>query len=102
MPTDAMLASCGVPYVSLQNGFYAESALYQLRGLKDTGKLVLPADGPVSWTARADLAEAAVLLGPGVLADGPSPALTAVRPLWSFWEIGHRKALHRLLKAELE
>ena len=78
VPTDALLAGCGVPYVSLQNGFYAESALYQLRGLRDTGRIALPADGPVSWTARADLAEAAVavLLEPGLLPNGPSPALT--------------------------
>lgn len=78
VPTDALLADCGVPYVSLQNGFYAESALFQLRGLKQTRTVELPADGPVSWTARADLAEAAVavLLEPGLLPDGPSPALT--------------------------
>ena len=77
-PTDALLAECGVPYVSLQNGFYAESALYQLQGLRDTGRIALPQDGPVCWTARADLAEAAVavLLDPGLLADGASPALT--------------------------
>ena len=83
VPTDALLADCGVPYVSLQNGFYAESALYQLRGLKETGRLALPADGPVSWTARADLAEAAiaVLLKPGLLPDGPSPALTGFEML---------------------
>ena len=46
-----------------------------------TGKVCpdeLPGDGPVSWTARADLAEAAVavLLEPDLLEDGPSPALT--------------------------
>ncbi len=78
VPTDALLADCGVPYVSLQNGFYAESALFQLRGLKQTGTIALPIDGPVSWTARTDLAEAAValLLKPGLLPDGPSPALT--------------------------
>ncbi len=78
VPTDALLRGCGVPYVSLQNGFYAESALFQLGGLKDSGRIALPADGPVSWTARADLAEAAVavLLNPGLLPDGPSPALT--------------------------
>ena len=78
VPTDALLAACGVPYVSLQNGFYAESALFQLRGLKETGRISLPTDGPVSWTARADLAQAAVavLLEPGLLEDGPSPALT--------------------------
>lgn len=79
VPTDALLAECGLPYVSLQNGFYAESALYQLRGLRETPRIALPQDGPVSWTARADLAEAAaaVLLEPGLLADGASPALTA-------------------------
>ncbi len=79
VPTEALLAGCGVPYVSLQNGFYAESALFQLRGLRETGKIALPEDGPVSWTARADLAEAAaaVLLEPGLLADGASPPLTA-------------------------
>ncbi len=79
VPTDALLAECGVPYVSLQNGFYAESALYQLRGLRETGKITLPKDGPVSWTARADLAAAAValLLEPGLLPDGASPPLTA-------------------------
>ena len=78
VPTDALLAECCVPYVSLQNGFYAESALFQLRGLRETGRIVLPQDGPVNWTARADLAEAAVavLLDPGLLADGASPALT--------------------------
>lgn len=78
VPTDALLAECGVPYVSLQNGFYAESALYQLRELRETGRIALPQDGPVSWTARADLAEAAVavLLEPSLLADGPSPPLT--------------------------
>ena len=79
VPTDALLAKCGMPYVSLQNGFYAESAFFQLRGVRDTGKIALPQDGPVSWTARADLAKAAVavLLEPGLLADGASPALTA-------------------------
>ena len=78
VPTEALLAKSGVPYVSLQNGFYAESALFQLRGLRETGKVALPADGPVSWTARADLAAAAVavLLQPGLLEDGKSPALT--------------------------
>ena len=78
-----MLAACGIPYASLQNGFYAESALYQLHGWKGTGRIALPADGPVSWTARTDLADAAVavLLKPELLADGPSPALTGSETL---------------------
>ncbi len=93
VPTDALLAQCGVPYVSLQNGFYAESALFQLQGLKETNRLALPADGPVCWTARADLAAAAVavLLEPGLLPDGPSPALTASAML-DFAEIAHMAA----------
>lgn len=78
VPTDALLATCGVPYVSLQNGFYAESALFQLKDVRETNKIVLPKDGPVNWTARADLAEAAVavLLNPNLLNDGISPPLT--------------------------
>lgn len=82
-PTDALLAACGVPYVSLQNGFYAESALYQLKGIRESGTLALPQDGPVSWTARADLAAAAVavLLEPKLLPDGLSPALTGSETL---------------------
>ena len=80
--TEALLQSSGVPYVSLRNGFYAESALFQLSGVKQTGKISLPADGPVSWTARADLAEAAVaaLTEPGLF-DGISPPLTSAHTL---------------------
>lgn len=76
--TEALLQGSGVPFVSLRNGFYAESALYQLQGVKETGRLALPADGPVSWTARADLAEAAIAaLTDTTLFDGISPPLTA-------------------------
>ncbi len=76
--TEALLLASGVPFVSLRNGFYAESALYQLGGIKETGRLALPEDGPVSWTARADLAAAAVAtLTQPSLFDGITPALTA-------------------------
>ena len=80
--TEALLQSSRVAYVSLRNGFYAESALYQLGGLKQTGKISLPEDGPVSWTARADLAEAAVaaLTEPGLF-DGISRPLTSSQTL---------------------
>ena len=80
--TEALLQSSRVPFVSLRNGFYAESALYQLGGMKETGQLALPEDGPVSWTARADLAEAAVaaLIDPSLF-DGITPPLTASEAL---------------------
>lgn len=44
--TEALLAASGVPYVSLRNGFYAESALFQLGSLKQAGKISLPEDWP--------------------------------------------------------
>ena len=76
--TEALLLTSGVPFVSLRNGFYAESALYQLGGMKETGQLALPEDGPVSWTARADLAVAIVAaLKNTSLFDGITPPLTA-------------------------
>ena len=80
--TEALLATSGVPFVSLRNGFYAESALLQLGDFKESGKISLPEDGPVSWTARADLAEAAVavLTRPGLF-DGISPPLTNAETL---------------------
>lgn len=87
--TEALLQACGVPYVSLRNGFYAESALFQLGGVKQAGKIVLPEDGPVSWTARADLAEAAVAaLTRTDLFDGISPPLTGSEDL-DFADIAH-------------
>lgn len=87
--TEALLQASGVPYVSLRNGFYAESALHQLGAMKDAGKIALPEDGPVSWTARADLAEAAVaaLTSPGLF-DGISPPLTGPAML-DFADVAH-------------
>jgi NAD(P)H dehydrogenase (quinone) len=80
--TETLLQASGIPYVSLRNGFYAESALYSLGNLKKDGKLVLPEDGHVSWTSRADLAEVAVvaLTQPGLF-DGISPPLTGSQKL---------------------
>jgi len=86
MPTHAAteqhLESAGTPYTSLRNGFYA-STLRRLAGpALQTGRLVAPADGPVSWTAHDDLAEAAAILlaDPGRF-DGPTPPLTAPQAL---------------------
>ena len=76
--TERLLEASGVPFVSLRNGFYAESSLYQLGGLRETGKLALPKDGPVSWTVRDDLAAAAVAaLTDTSLFDGVTAPLTA-------------------------
>lgn len=75
--TEALLEASGLPFVSLRNGFYAESAFYQLGGMRESGKLRLPDDGPVSWTVRNDLAEAAAIaLTDTSLFDGITPPLT--------------------------
>ncbi len=77
--TEDALRACGVPFTSLRNGFYAASAVrFVAPALADGGEVALPADGPVSWTAHADLAEAAaVILADEGRFDGPTPPLTA-------------------------
>ena len=76
--TERNLEASDVPFTSLRHGFYAESCLHMIGdGLKG-GELRVPEDGPVSWTARADLAEAdAAILASDEPWDGPTPPLTA-------------------------
>ncbi|MFB9834476.1 SDR family oxidoreductase [Actinoallomurus acaciae] len=75
--TETALRDSGVPFTSLRNGFYAASGAMLLDDALRTGELAVPEDGPVSWTAHADLAEvtALALTGDGGL-DGLTPALT--------------------------
>lgn len=76
--TEAFLADGGAPFTSLRHGFYAESALHLIGHGLEAGEIRTPEDGPVSWTARADLAEAdAILLAEEGRLDGVSPPLTA-------------------------
>ena len=80
--TEEYLAESGVPFTALRNGFYAGTIGYYLGAALETGRFALPADGPVSWTAHDDLAEAAAvaLADDGVL-DGVTPPLTAAETL---------------------
>ena len=67
-----------MPFTSLRHGFYAESALHLIGHGLQQGEIRAPEDGPVSWTARADLAEAdATLLAEEGRLDGITPPLTA-------------------------
>ncbi|WLQ53021.1 NAD(P)H-binding protein [Streptomyces poriferorum] len=80
--TEQALSKAGVPYTALRNGFHASAAVQFLGHAAASGSLVLPEDGPVSWTAHADLADAAA----AVLADegrfeGPTPPLTSAQSL---------------------
>ncbi|TDD60564.1 SDR family NAD(P)-dependent oxidoreductase [Kribbella antibiotica] len=80
--TEQHLAESGVPFTALRNGFYASTTAWHLRTALATGELRVPADGPVSWTAHPDLADAAViaLTDPDRL-QGTTPALTGPEAL---------------------
>lgn len=80
--TEAMLAQSGIAWTALRNGFYATSGIMLLGNAKSTGLVEAPEDGKVSWTAHADLAEAAaaVLAKEGSF-DGPTPPLTGSEAL---------------------
>lgn len=79
--TEKLLRESGVAFTVLRNGFYTASAVMLLGDAVETGELALPEDGPVAWTAHADLAEAAALaLTTGDL-DGVTPALTAAEAI---------------------
>ncbi|MGW7541355.1 NmrA family NAD(P)-binding protein [Streptomyces sp. NPDC054770] len=75
--TEEALAASGVPWTSLRNGFHAASGLHFLAEGLESGEVALPVDGPVCWTAHADLAEAAaVILADEGRFEGPTPSLT--------------------------
>ncbi len=76
--TEAVLQASGVAFISLRNWFYAASGLMLMGQALETGQLVAPEDGPVSWTAHADLTEAAaIMLANEGCVDGLTP-LTAL------------------------
>ncbi len=80
--TEEALRACGVQFTALRNGFHAASAALLLGQAVRSGVIALPADGPVCWTAHADLAEAAAaILADEGRFDGPTPPLTAARAL---------------------
>ena len=80
--TEAFLADGGLTFTSFRHGFYAESALHLVGQGLQAGEIVAPEDGPVSWTARADLAEAdAIVLAEEGRLDGVTPKLTAPEAL---------------------
>ncbi|OKJ66546.1 NmrA family NAD(P)-binding protein [Streptomyces sp. CB02460] len=70
--TEQLLASSGLAWTALRNGFYAHSLGWLLGNWQQSATITAPADGPVSWTDRADAAEAAAVILAGDRAfDGP-------------------------------
>jgi NAD(P)H dehydrogenase (quinone) len=82
--TEQLLADSGVAWTSLRNGFYAHSLGWLMGPWRETGVITVPADGPVSWTAREDAAEAAaaVLDSDGVH-DGPTTLTAGTAPTFA-------------------
>lgn len=60
--TEEVLERSGLPWTSLRNGFYAHTLTWLAGDWRTTGVMTVPADGPVSWTAREDAAEAAAVV----------------------------------------
>ena len=82
MATEDMLRQSGLAWTALRNGFYASSGLFLMGNALKTGVIEAPADGKVSWTAHADLAEAAaIILADDGRYEGPTPPLTGSQAL---------------------
>jgi NAD(P)H dehydrogenase (quinone) len=73
--TEQLLADSGAAWTALRNGFYAHSLAWLLGPWRETGMIAAPADGPVSWTDRADAAEAAAVI---LTADQPFDGLVTL------------------------
>jgi NAD(P)H dehydrogenase (quinone) len=79
--TERLLDTSGIPWTSLRNGFYAHSLNWLLGPWRETGVIAVPADGPVSWTAREDAAEAAaVILTSDGAYEGPTTLTASSAP----------------------
>lgn len=79
--TEKLLAESGIAWTSLRNGFYAHSLTWLLGPWRETGVITVPADGPVSWTARADAAEAAAaILASNGGYEGPTTLTASAAP----------------------
>lgn len=82
--TEALLAGSGVAWTSLRNGFYTHSLAWLAGPWHETGVITVPADGPVSWTAREDAAEAAaVILASDGAYDGPTTLTASAAPTFA-------------------
>jgi NAD(P)H dehydrogenase (quinone) len=79
--TEQLLAESGVAWTSLRNGFYLHSLNWLLGPWRETGVITVPGDGPVSWTAREDAAEAAaIVLASNGAYDGPTTLTAGAAP----------------------
>lgn len=82
--TEQLLAASGLAWSALRNGFYAHSLTWLTGDWRTTGRIEVPADGPISWTSRDDAAEAAaVLLTASTPRNGPITLTAAAAPTFA-------------------
>jgi NAD(P)H dehydrogenase (quinone) len=104
--TEQLLAASGIPWTSLRNGFYAHSLTWSLGPWREAGVIRVPVDGPMSWTAREDSAEAAAVIlasdgaynGPTTLTAGAAPTFADIAAIAS--EVSGRRITTEVLGAE--
>lgn len=104
--TEALLADSGRPWTSLRNGFYAHSLSWLAGPWRETGVIAVPGDGPVSWTAREDEAEAAAMIltadrpfdGPVTLTADAAPTFADIARLAS--EVSGRAIEHAVISED--
>jgi NAD(P)H dehydrogenase (quinone) len=100
--TEQLLAESGVAWTSLRNGFYAHSLTWLMGSWRETGVIAVPADGPVSWTAREDAAEAAaVILAAGGGHDGPTTLTASTAPTFADLAVIASELSGRAVKCEV-
>lgn len=79
--TEQLLTASGLAWTALRNGLYAHSLNWLMGPWQQSGVITVPADGPVSWTAREDAAEAAaVILASNGGYDGPTTITASTAP----------------------
>jgi NAD(P)H dehydrogenase (quinone) len=89
--TERLMAESGIPWTALRNGYYAHSLNWLTGDWRKTGTITVPLDGPVSWTARDDAAEAAAIIlasnsgydGPVTLTASDAPTFAEVASIAS-------------------
>jgi NAD(P)H dehydrogenase (quinone) len=89
--TERLMAESGIPWTALRNGYYAHSLNWLIGDWRETGTITVPLDGPVSWTARDDAAEAAAIIlasnggydGPVTLTAGEAPTFAEIASIAS-------------------
>jgi uncharacterized protein YbjT (DUF2867 family) len=100
--TEQLLAESGVAWTSLRNGFYLHSLNWLLGPWRETGVIAVPGDGPVSWTAREDAAEAAaVILASGGAYDGPTTLTASAAPTFADIAVIASEVTGRTVKREV-